>query len=174
MNILVLNGSPRPAGHTAQMVAAFREGAEAAGHRLTVFSVCEMEIRGCRACEACHTAEGGCVQADAMQQIYPVLREAELLVLASPIYYHNLTGPLKCAIDRIYAVGKPGALPLRKVAMFLASGAPGVFDGALFSLKGDFEDYLGLEVVNVTTFVGEEPVDEGTLAALREFGRRGV
>ena len=48
MNILVLSGSPRPKGLSRQMVSAFRQGAEEAGHTVTVFDVCSMDIHGCR------------------------------------------------------------------------------------------------------------------------------
>ena len=102
MNILILNGSPRPQGDTAKMVNIFRQEAESAGHTVTAFSVCRMNIRGCLACEYCHgKGQGACIQQDDMQQIYRALQETDLLVLASPIYYHNISGQLKCAIDRI-------------------------------------------------------------------------
>ena len=121
MNILVLSGSPRPRGLSRQMVSAFRSGAEQAGHRVTVFDVCSMEIHGCRACEYCHTrGNGRCIQNDDMQQIYDALKEAELLVLASPIYYHNMSGQLKCAIDRFYSAAYPDRPEhLRAAAIFL-------------------------------------------------------
>ena len=54
MNILVLNGSPRPNGNTAAMVKAFVDGAETNGHQVTVISVCQKKIAGCLACEYCH------------------------------------------------------------------------------------------------------------------------
>ena len=50
MNILVLNGSPRPNGNTAAMVKAFVDGAETNGHQVTVISVCQKKIAGCLAC----------------------------------------------------------------------------------------------------------------------------
>ena len=49
MNIIVLNGSPRPNGNTAAMIEAYKAGAERAGHTVTVFEVCRMNIRGCLA-----------------------------------------------------------------------------------------------------------------------------
>ena len=153
MNILVLNGSPRPRGDTAKMVAAFRAAAEEAGHRVTVMEVCRMDIRGCLACEYCHgKGSGACVQKDDMQQIYEKLADTEMLVLASPIYYHNISGQLKCVIDRFYAALYPKAPEcLKKVAMFLASGDPEMYDGAEFSYRGDFLGYLGLEDLGLYT-----------------------
>ena len=105
MKILVLNGSPRPNGNTAAMVDAFVEGAKENGHEIIVVPVCRKKIAGCLACEYCHTkGEGRCIQQDDMQEVYPVLSEAEMIVLASPVYYHSLTGQLQCAINRIYAL----------------------------------------------------------------------
>lgn len=170
MKILILNGSPRPAGHTAQMIAAFREGA--ARHDVTEIRVCQKKIGGCMACEYCHTrGDGACIQADDMREVYAALRQAELLLLASPIYYHGLSGQLKCTIDRFYAIGTRERLPrLKKVAMFLSSGDPEMYAGALFSLQGDFVDYLGLENAGVFTAAGEEDVPAETLRLIRAFG----
>lgn len=108
MRILVLNGSPRPKGNTKQMVDAFREGAKSAGHRVDVIDVCKKRIAGCLACEYCHTKGNGvCVQKDDMREVYSLLEEADMLVLASPIYYHGVSGQLKCTIDRFYSAAYP-------------------------------------------------------------------
>lgn len=147
MKILVLNGSPRPSGDTAAMIRTFREEAERLGHQVVAFPVCRMNIRGCLACEYCHgKGQGACVQKDDMQQIYAELRDTEMLVLAAPIYYHGISGQLKCAIDRFYALLYPTApASLKKAAMFLSSGDPDMYVGAKFSYDGDFLGYLGLE-----------------------------
>lgn len=93
MKILVLNGSPRTNGNTAAMVNAFAKGAKENGHTITVVPVCKKKIAGCLACEYCHTKGAGkCIQQDDMQEVYPVLEEAEMLVVASPIYYFGFSG----------------------------------------------------------------------------------
>ena len=157
MNILVLNGSPHPQGDTAKMVSVFRQAAVHARHVVTVMDVCRMNIRGCLACEYCHgKGQGRCVQKDDMQQIVDMLPETDMLVLASPVYYHNISGQLKCVIDRFYAPLYPAAPErLKKVAMFLSSGDPEMYDGARFSYEGDFLGYLGLEDRGV--FTNHEP-----------------
>ena len=173
MNILVLNGSPRPNGNTAQMIAAFREGAAASGNKVDVINVCRKKIAGCLACEYCHTKGGGqCVQKDDMQEVYDLLRDAEMLVLASPVYYHGLSGQLKCTIDRFYAAAYPEKpAHLSKVAMFLSSGDPDMYEGALFSYNGDFLGYLKLEDMGVFTHSGYDPgVSEEELLKLKQFG----
>lgn len=172
MNILVLNGSPRSNGNTAGMIRAFQEGARSAGHQVDVVDVCRKHIGGCLACEYCHTKGAGtCIQKDDMQEVYPLLHEVDMLVIASPIYYHGLSGQLKCAIDRLYAAAYPQKPPcLKKVAMILSSGDPDMYEGALFSYQGDFLDYLGLEGMGVFTASGDENGSAAKLKELRDFG----
>lgn len=172
MNILVLNGSPRLKGNTKQMVNAFQEGAESAGHQVDVSDVCKKRIAGCLACEYCHTrGKGACAQKDDMQEVYKLLNKADMLVIASPIYYHGISGQLKCVLDRFYAVAYPSKPPrLKKIAMILSSGDPNMYDGAMFSYRGDFLDYLGLEDMGVYTAYGAENASPGKLSELKAFG----
>ena len=153
MKILVLNGSPRPNGNTAKMITAFRESAENKSHQVVCFNVCKMNIKGCLACEYCHgKGQGTCVQKDDMQEIYKELKDTQMLVLAAPIYYHGISGQLKCVIDRFYSALYPTApKSLKKTAMFLSSGDPEMHDGAKFSYEGDFLGYLGLEGCGIFT-----------------------
>ena len=151
MKILVLNGSPRPHGSTVKMIDAFVEAA--ADRKVDVVDVTKMNVKGCLACEYCHTkGHGRCIQKDDMQEIYALLNEAEMLVIASPIYYHGISGQLKCVIDRFYAVAYPSKPKnLKKVAMFLSSGDDNMYIGAKFSYDGDFVEYLGLESMGIFT-----------------------
>ena len=151
MKILVLNGSPRPHGSTVKMINAFVEAA--ADHKVDVVDVTKMNVKGCLACEYCHTkGHGVCIQKDDMQEIYSLLGEAEMLVIASPIYYHGISGQLKCVIDRFYAAAYPNKPKnLKKVAMFLSSGDDNMYVGAKFSYDGDFVGYLGLESMGIFT-----------------------
>ena len=172
MKIAILNGSPRKE-NTAAMIEAFCEGAKEAGHEVEILHVGKMKINGCLGCEYCHTkGEGTCIQKDDMQYVYHELQEAEMLVIASPIYYHGLSGQLKCTIDRFYAAAYPNKpAKLKKVAMLLSSGDPDMYDGALFSYTGDFLDYLQLEDMGVFTTHGYDPgVSEEKLEEIRAFG----
>ena len=173
MNILVLNGSPRKNGNTAKMIEAFVRGAQENGNSVTVMDVCRMNIRGCLACEHCHVKEKGkCIQSDDMQKIYTLLDSSQMLVLASPIYYHNMTGQLKCAIDRFYVTSDEKKLgSISKVRMLLSSGDKYMYDGAMFSYRGDFLDYLGLEDMGVFTSYGDVEKDPDLLRKIEEMGK---
>lgn len=105
--ILILNGSPRPNGNTAGLIEAFKQGAEENGHTVTQFNLQKMNIHPCLGCfGGGKTPNSPCVQKDDMQQIYPVYEEADILILASPMYYWNITAQLKTAFDRLFAVAE--------------------------------------------------------------------
>ena len=142
------------------------------GHQVDVIDVCKLHIGGCLACEYCHTkGKGKCVQKDDMEQVYTLLKDADMLVIASPIYYHGISGQLKCVIDRFYSAAYPSKPPkLKKAAMILSSGDAAMYDGALFSFKGDFLDYLGLENMGVFTAHGAQNGSDAKLEELRAFG----
>ena len=170
MKILVLNGSPRPNGNTAAMVAAFAKGAKENGHQVDVVAVCQKKIAGCLACEYCHTKGNGvCIQKDDMQDVYPLLDNADMIVLASPVYYHNFTGQLQCAINRVYALDKPKKL--KKAALILSSGDNNVYGGAVYEYRHSFLGYLDLEDMGIFTASGEQNKSESILTSLYEFGR---
>ena len=169
MNILILNGSPRPNGNTSAMVDAFVVGAKENHHNISVVPICQKKIAGCIACEYCHTKGGGkCVQQDDMQEVYPLLESADMIVLASPVYYHSFTGQLQCAINRIYALDKPKNL--KKAALILSSGSDHVYCGAIYEYQNSFLNYLKLEDMGIYTAFDKQNQSAEKLEELRAFG----
>lgn len=103
--IVILNGSPRKNGNTSELVKAFTEGAKEAGNEVVTFHLDSMDIHGCKGCFGGHSSrECPCVQKDGMAQIYPAVKEAEVVVLATPLYYWNMSGQLRTAVDRLFAL----------------------------------------------------------------------
>ena len=104
-NIVILNGSPRKNGNTAALVKAFQEGAEDAGNTVTAFFLDSMNIHGCKSCFGGHSSkECPCVQKDDMDAIYPAVKACDVIVLAGPLYYWNMSGQLRTAVDRLFAL----------------------------------------------------------------------
>ena len=133
--IIVLNGSPRKNGNTSALVKAFREGAESAGHSVTEFWLEGMKINGCRGCCAGgKNPESPCVQKDDMAQIYLAYKEADVVVLASPLYYWTISGQLKCAFDRLFAVAEcdPGYTNPRKESALLMAAEGNGFEETVY------------------------------------------
>ena len=173
MKILVLSGSPRPRGNTAAMVDAFARGARESGHQVEIIDVGRKKIAGCMACEYCHQKGSGherqCVQQDDMQAVYPLLDEAEMILLASPVYYHSFSGQLQCAINRIYALDKPRNL--KKAALVLSSGSDKVYGGAVYEYQNSFLDYLHLEDMGIFTAYGKQNQSPEKQEELYRFGK---
>ena len=104
-NIVILNGSPRKNGNTSALVQAFTKGAQSAGHTVTEFFLDKMDIHGCKGCFGGHSSrECSCVQRDDMAQIYPAVKDSDVVVLATPLYYWNMSGQLRTAVDRLFAL----------------------------------------------------------------------
>ena len=105
--IMILNGSPRANGNTSALTAAFAKGAEESGNTVTEFQLSKMKINGCLGCWCGgKDMEHPCSQRDDMDKIYPVYREADVVVLASPLYYWFISGFLKNAFDRLFAIAE--------------------------------------------------------------------
>ena len=103
--IVILNGSPRLKGNTAGLIEAFKQGAKEAGHTMEVFNLQRMDIHPCLGClGGGKDRQSPCVQKDDMAKIYPHYETADVLVLASPMYYWSITAQLKAVIDRLFAV----------------------------------------------------------------------
>lgn len=123
--IVVLNGSPRLRGNTSALIQEFTRGAEEAGHEVIRFDLQKMEIHPCLGCcQGGKDPESPCVQKDGMTEIYPHYRQADMVVLASPLYYWTISGQLKCAFDRLFAVAEcdPGYKnPEKECALLMAA-----------------------------------------------------
>ena len=171
MNILILNGSPRPNGNTAAMISAFVEGLDHKRHEITVIDVCRKKVAGCLGCEYCHTkGNGSCIQKDDMQEIYEAIEAAEMLVLASPIYYFGYSAQLQSVIHRTYAIGIPKKL--KQAMLILSSGSENVYDGAIFEYRKTFVEYMKLKDMGIYTAYKETNKTEKLLEQLKEAGEK--
>ena len=135
--IVILNGSPRRNGNTSSLVKSFTEGAESAGHTVTEFFLQDMNIRGCRGCFGGHSSQDSpCVHKDDMDKIYPAVKESDVVVLASPLYYWNMSGQLRTAVDRLFAIEEGDGNLLRghgrSSALLMAAEGSGFEDVLLY------------------------------------------
>lgn len=100
--VLVISGSPRKNGNSDQLCKAFIEGVKTAGHSFEKISVREKQIGYCLACYACRESHQ-CFQNDDMQEILKKIIAADVLVLASPVYFYSINAQMKALIDRTLA-----------------------------------------------------------------------
>lgn len=101
-NVLILSGSPRRGGNSDLLCDEFAKGVIEAGHKVEKIRVAEKNVGYCRACYACNDV-GQCVICDDMAEILQKMIDADVLVLASPVYFYSVDAQLKAVIDRTVA-----------------------------------------------------------------------
>lgn len=102
-NVLILSGSPRNGGNSDSLCDAFLRGAQESGHSVEKVRVASLNIHPCSACYYCRTHHGECVHKDDMAHLLQKIIDADVLVLASPVYFYSIDAQLKAVIDRTVA-----------------------------------------------------------------------
>ena len=128
-NIVVLAGSVRKGGNTDLLVQAFAEGA-GQNHDVEIVSVADYNVNPCIGCNSCFSREGNqCFQDDDMHKIYDKLKNADILVIASPVYFYGISAQLKAIVDRLHTPMRK-EFKIRKLALILVGAAtlPELFD----------------------------------------------
>ncbi len=139
--ILVFMGSPRKNGNSAILAREAIAGAKEGGARVESFYLHGMKIGPCSACDACRRKkQKGCILKDDMAPLYSKIRQADAIVIATPIYWFTVSAQTKLFMDRWYALG----------------GEEG------YGLKGK---KFGL----ILTYADEDPFRSGAVNALRTF-----
>jgi multimeric flavodoxin WrbA len=113
--VLAVNGSPREGGNTAVMLGWVLDELRREGFEAETFQAGGRPLRGCRACGAC--SKGGayrCAQDDGLNDLISRVPEAEALIIASPVYFADVTPETKCVIDRVGYVDLHNGNTLRR------------------------------------------------------------
>lgn len=101
--ILIISASPRKGGNSDLLCDQFISGATEAGHHIEKMSLRDRKINYCTACDTCQKNGGVCVQNDDMAEILNKMIGADVLVMATPVYFYSMNGQMKTLIDRTYA-----------------------------------------------------------------------
>jgi multimeric flavodoxin WrbA len=100
MKVTAFLGSPRTGGNTDILAASVLKGAGEVGLETQSISLPKYRIGHCTGCGRCWNGGRICVQSDGMQELYPVIAETDILVLATPVYWYGPTGYMKDFLDR--------------------------------------------------------------------------
>ncbi len=101
--ILILSGSPRKGGNSDQLCDEFAKGAIEAGNKVEKIFIRDKNIAYCMACYYCSTHDGKCAIKDDMEEILDKIQAADVIVVASPVYFHDVNAQVKTVIDRCMA-----------------------------------------------------------------------
>ena len=185
MNVLILMGSPRLHGNTAELCKPFMEELKANDASIHYVTLADKNIAPCKGCYACQEVSGeyGCIQKDDMYAVVEDIQWADRIVLATPIYAWYCAAPMKHVLDRHYGLNKyygsaEGSLWAgKKVAIIATHGYDGAYATDPFEMgiqrlcKHSELTYMGLYSVqdedDLASFQTEEAME-----GAKEFARR--
>jgi NAD(P)H-dependent FMN reductase len=101
--VLVLSASPRRGGNSDLLCDQFMLGAKESGNQVEKILLRDKEINYCLACDACQGNGGNCVQKDDMTEVLDKIIDADVIVMATPVYFYTMSGQMKTLIDRTYS-----------------------------------------------------------------------
>ncbi len=162
MKTVAVIGSPRKGGNCETLVNELVEKLE--GDK-KVYNLHELDMKYCKACQSCQ--KGDCVQNDDINEIIDEMREADLFIMSSPIYYGQVTAQVKTLIDRFYQVSQNPDKTLegtKVVQIFTQANPTEAFDSYIESLTAMPFGYMGMEVIN--TVIARGAVGKGETSEL--------
>lgn len=132
-SVTILNGSPRKQGNTAVLIHWLKESLAEQKWDVVEYDLYGMNFRGCMHCDRCRVGEvivHGCVMKDDFEVVLDQLIDADLIVIASPVYCWSVSGCMSAALDRFYAFFKEeGSLIKGKKIVGLFTAGSDEFDG---------------------------------------------
>jgi len=175
---LVVLSSPRKGSNSSALALAMAEGLKEKGVQVEEADLARLEIKPCLGCEACHRKDksGVCVQKDGMQEVYPKVVEADLLLLAAPVYWFNVCAQLKIFLDRCYAVAlsPEGSFSRKTIAAALAYGdVDPLASGAVNAIRS-FQDICNYTGARWGSCLYASAMEKNVLAADKELMAKAV
>ncbi len=168
MNIIVFSGSPRKRGNTDLLADAFVAGATSQRANVEKIRLIELKYSPCIECGGCDET-GKCILKDDLTEIYPKIESADVVVLASPMFFYNITANSQALVERSQAfwvrqyVLKQGEIGgKRRQGIFLSAGATKgklLFDGSLRVMRYFF-DAIGGDLAAALLIRGAEKKGE--------------
>ncbi|MBW2297746.1 MAG: flavodoxin family protein [Deltaproteobacteria bacterium] len=163
--ILVLLGSPRKKGNSTTLAQQITKGAESAGAKVETIYLNGLNIKPCQGCYACKKKDSkGCVVDDDMQSLYPKMIASDAWVIATPVYWFNMTAQTKIFMDRCFGLFDASftvnPLYKKKIAIAMSYGDSDPFNSGCVNALRSFQDafrYVGAKIVGMVYGSAEEP-----------------
>lgn len=123
--ILVLMSAGTRRGNTDRLTDSYIKGMAEKGHSITKAYLGSMQIAGGRGCGACQRNGNRCVVQDDMQELYPLFKESEVVVMSSPLYFWTISAKLKSFVERLYAISVNDSYPAKETVLLMTAGDDG-------------------------------------------------
>lgn len=141
--ILILSSSPRRNGNSDLLCDRFAEGATKAGHLVEKIRLAEKRIGYCAACYVCKKGERKCPQQDDAPEILEKMLAADMIVLATPVYFYTMCAQLKALLDRSVAIFPRLTGKRFYYIMTMADTDREMLKGTIEALRGFLDCYEG-------------------------------
>jgi len=181
LKALGISGSPRRGGNSETLLEAALDGTRAAGAETELVRLNELSFVGCQACDACFEA-GRCPQPDGLAPVLDRLREADVWLLASPIYFDSISAQLKLCFDRCRCfIRDPGKAERRRSGALIVTyeaSRTAFYEDVARHFVGYFDGWFGtFGCVDVMAEAGLGPAGAAAarpelLARARALGER--
>jgi multimeric flavodoxin WrbA len=186
MNILCILGSPRKNGNSATIAQHFLSEAKDRGARIDTYRLNTLDYKACQACYACKTRLDHCALEDELTPVLAVFCQCDLAVIATPVYFGDISAQTKAFIDRTFSLVNPDFqqrpdpvrfAPGKKMLWIITQEAPESFHDDIFQRYGGmFNTYAGVEshLIRGTSVeaAGEVIHNQAVMARATEMARR--
>jgi multimeric flavodoxin WrbA len=176
--VLAINGSPRKDGNTSILIRTILGEMEKAGIETETIQIGGKKIHGCTACMKCfENQDGKCIiDNDMVNSIIQKMRDADGIILGSPVYFLDITAEMKALIDRAGFVSYANGFPLRNKVGNVAvavrrAGASRTADTMLHFLLANDMIVPGLPVIGMGREIGDVERDEEGLNRAKHLGQ---
>jgi len=180
--VLVILGSPRKKGNSALLAEQIAIGAKSAGAQVETIFLHGLNITPCKSCYACQKPNSkGCSIKDDMQNIYKAMLNSHAWVIASPVYWFNMSAQTKIWMDRCFALPAYGTDPFsgRRIAIAMSYGGDDPFDSGCVNALRTFQDAFGFVHSTIAGMVygsamgaGEIKSNKALMKAAEELGKK--
>jgi multimeric flavodoxin WrbA len=151
--ILGVVGSPRRNGNTESLVDAILEGASSAGASSEKIRLSELAIGPCKACNGCQRT-GECVQKDDMASLVQLMKDNDVWILGTPVYWWGPTSQFKAFVDRWYGVDQRVFQGKRVIAAIPMGGGNEHYARHIVGMLEDICNYLGMHLIRTVVAPG--------------------
>jgi multimeric flavodoxin WrbA len=157
--VIVFNGSPRMDGNIATLLGAVARGAQDNGAQVKTYTLFKMKFMACQSCFYCRLHDD-CIINDELREALGKLKTAHAVVIGSPIYMMQMTGPVKNLYDRLFPLidtqGRPDSAEKILTSILRAWTTPAL--SSVFRLHGRAFPSLGFQLTeNIVCTNGNDP-----------------
>ena len=170
--VVIFNGSPRMDGNIATVLKTVDRGVQDAGGTVKFYTLFKMKFMACQSCFNCRLAKGECPIKDEVAAAIEEVKTADAVVIGSPIYMMQMSGPVKNLYDRFFPLTDAEYRPRYGMKKMLTVYAQGVEDPHMFESYFEYTaaifPSLGFDLVdNIVCTNANDPESAERDAALK-------